>query len=482
MDVNEALRRLAHARPGMRLLHHREVAIPLLRLTLDVVVEEHKDVPPIEEYILRSINAGLATLDDVSAFLGLQRRLVEAAVHDLWNRDNVDLVAGNLRLTDSGREVMDDLVARTPVRQEASIDFDRVLYEVRGPAAANLMKPRDLSEQALQDLPLPRGHAKRPTIQDLAFDDVAVAVKRALQGARRQAEVLAVRGVVRADRVFEHGLVLVYGVENGDDLTFAIAVDGRLSPEHEEAFGRAGGAERLGLDLDKLVSERVRLAEITSPELVEQAVPEDKVAAVERAIVELEREVRGTQAEAQEPLDHRHVAELRTELDDARRQLDAMVVRRLQVYEHPVLLRDCLVNARQRLLIISPWISSAVVDDDFTRSLDALCRRGVDVHIGFGISEDDRGARRRHDRAERRLRGIASRYSNFTFRELGYTHAKVLICDDLWVATSFNWLSFRGDPDRTFRQEEGLLVRIPEKVESAYQEFREQIGAAEDIP
>jgi hypothetical protein len=58
------------------------------------------------------------------------------------------------------------------------------------------------------------------------------------------------------------------------------------------------------------------------------------------------------------------------------------------------------------------------------------------------------------------------------------THAKVLIWDDTWVSSSFNWLSFRGDPSKTFRQEEGILVRIPEKVAATYADYARQIEEA----
>jgi hypothetical protein len=40
----------------------------------------------------------------------------------------------------------------------------------------------------------------------------------------------------------------------------------------------------------------------------------------------------------------------------------------------------------------------------------------------------------------------------------------VLIFDDKWISTSFNWVSFKGDPDRTCRMDEGTLVRIPGQV------------------
>jgi hypothetical protein len=36
------------------------------------------------------------------------------------------------------------------------------------------------------------------------------------------------------------------------------------------------------------------------------------------------------------------------------------------------------------------------------------------------------------------------------------------------VVTSFNWLSFKGDPQMPFRDERGMLVTIPETVEEIF--------------
>jgi len=33
---------------------------------------------------------------------------------------------------------------------------------------------------------------------------------------------------------------------------------------------------------------------------------------------------------------------------------------------------------------------------------------------------------------------------------------------------SFNWLSFKGDPRRTFREERGLLVKDPQVVDAQF--------------
>jgi hypothetical protein len=71
-----------------------------------------------------------------------------------------------------------------------------------------------------------------------------------------------------------------------------------------------------------------------------------------------------------------------------------------------------------------------------------------------------------------RLNNLATRYGRFTFARVKNTHAKILIFDEIWVSTSFNWLSFRGDSDRTYRMEEGTLVSIPARVDKEYARYR----------
>jgi hypothetical protein len=104
--------------------------------------------------------------------------------------------------------------------------------------------------------------------------------------------------------------------------------------------------------------------------------------------------------------------------------------------------------------------------------LEAALARGVSVHIGWGISQDEREGPDAHPRALARLETLAKSYSNLVLRRLGDTHAKVLICDRRYVIVgSFNWLSFRGDPKRTFRDEQGTLVALPEYVDTQYEKF-----------
>ncbi len=151
-----------------------------------------------------------------------------------------------------------------------------------------------------------------------------------------------------------------------------------------------------------------------------------------------------------------------------------MAVRSVGVHEHPELLTSALNGAKRRMLLIAPWVKGGVVNTDFVAALERRLRAGVQVHIGHGYGPDDKGS---DDFALRKLANLADRYDNLRVVRLRNTHAKILIFDDQWITTSFNWLSFRGDPNRTYRMEEGTLVQIQSEVDKAFDRYNEILNA-----
>jgi len=143
------------------------------------------------------------------------------------------------------------------------------------------------------------------------------------------------------------------------------------------------------------------------------------------------------------------------------------------VLDHPPLLEDALTTAKHRVLIISPWIRAEVVDQQFLRRLEALLKNGIRVYIGYGIAEETKKDLPPRDiAAVNNLRLLTQRYQHLRLERLGNTHAKVLIKDaDFAAVTSFNWLSFKGDANKKFRDEQGTLLQTPELVNRKFEEL-----------
>src|SRR5688500_4679768 len=86
-------------RPGFKLVDFIEVGLPVYKLTSTVLTLQPKAFPPIEEFVLRAIDAGLANVDEVAGFLGINSSIVEATASVLIKDDElISLPDGALKL------------------------------------------------------------------------------------------------------------------------------------------------------------------------------------------------------------------------------------------------------------------------------------------------------------------------------------------------------------------------------------------------
>jgi len=159
----------------------------------------------------------------------------------------------------------------------------------------------------------------------------------------------------------------------------------------------------------------------------------------------------------------------------ARAELDALTIRSVPTFEHRDLLDQAVTHARHRFLLIAPILRSAVLDRVIDK-LEVLIRQpGITAHIGYGLGHNQRD----HDRsALDRLTSLAKRHKNLTVADLGSPHPHILIFDDTWINTNFDWLSFQGGPTRNYRGEEGTLIRAIDVVDDQYHQYTSVIDNA----
>ncbi|MET4639589.1 phospholipase D-like domain-containing protein [Mycetocola sp. 2940] len=432
-------RQFANKRAGLRLVAVEPAALPVTVVSTTVLAQERKPLPLLEEFVIRSVANGFSAISEISTLLGLEEKLVANAVVDLAASGAIQYLqtAQEGRLTPAGLELSRELAAITPVERTFKPHFDRALWQVADYPRSDLVKKSLAVDEGRVLLPA------KATKQITAANINLRKLNRILSGPDGRSQSMEVLRVLRAkaaDYWYLRCWLLVYASDNDDTPPeLAVIVGGAPSPEHDIAIEEAGGAEILKLRINR------------SDEAPALVLP----AAISLALRE--------QDEAGPFTDESGKSPPGTEL----------VVRSLDMYEHRLVLQEALATANRRLLLVSPWVKSAVVDTQFLASLEGALRRGVQVHIVHGYGPDDRGS---DERALRQLQSMQARFSEgFRLVRHPNTHAKVLIFDDVWIATSFNWLSFRGDAERTYRMEEGVLVRSPEHAEREYSQYVERM-------
>jgi hypothetical protein len=492
----EELRRYDN-RPGFDLVSCKEVGLPVYKITVQALTQLRKPIPPIEEYVLKAINVGLSSEEDIGGFLGLEPPIIRDALINLRMSEYIDLIAPDdslmqvWNLTKKGEGTLRNAKIIVPEKRIFDINFDGLLRYPRwyGHLESRfLLKAKDLRDNDIIEIePSPK---KPPELSDLKREDVD-AIIRKIEGAskakvKQVRDLLALKAIERRQRFFQPALILIYKAKDSDDVQVAFAIDAVLSNEHEDAFARAKGVKKLRLLEALRESTPQKLAtEVLGPEFVDRA-PLQQVEAIKEEVSAAQAQIEITRNTLERTEDKKEKLILEQQLQEAQQQIEklqvkldsllaAVPMRWLEMYEHRPLLEQAIQDSQKRLMIISPWIRANVVNKQFIEQLEKLLKRDVQLLIGYGLGKDEDDKKYPSDiQAEKNLKKLANQYKdNFILKRLGDTHAKILVSDAKFaVTTSFNWLSFKGDRDRTFRDERGTLVSDLQKIDELFDSYR----------
>jgi hypothetical protein len=409
--------------PNLQLAAVTELAIPVSKIDVEVLGEVVKPIAPITEYLLRFVDLGLDTSEQLSEALGLPAGLCDELVSDEHRSGNLKILAGSsgkLSLTPAGRETLRTCLTSSPKVTIRQYLFDTTdSWKVSNAGLSYFMSKRDMNNQSIE---APRLSKARTAIVDTEDLDV-IELNRRSRGVVKQErfEIQQVRKVTKRRHGFILAQLLVY-FDGNNRSDFLIDLEGERLLDHESWLRKSGGLESVGIKLEALT-------------------PEDRNSVI-------------AQISQLEPI------------EIVENDPDGGIV---APYDHPDYLKDALEVSKSRLLIFSPWVSAAIVNDDFRYKLEQLLKRGVSVTIGWGFGTDRESEKsKNHASALRRLQKLTNHYKNFNFVKLDESHAKVLIYDDTYIATSFNWLSFKGDKNLTYRTEIGEKRTNKKAVDDRY--------------
>ena len=461
MTPDQLIRQLP-IRPGYRVADYVDVGLPVYRITARLFTQVQKRIATIDEFLLRLIRNGIQRTTEISDFLGLDQSFVDGTFSQLLIDDLLTLQSGpdrrqRISITEKGIRALESAEVLVPEEKTYVIEYDALLRRI-----VILRKEQLLSGFQIRKL---GGKQIRPLLKrpldagDLNIADLQKSIQTNLSQREPQRFVLAVNELYRKRLYFLSAVAVIYRSADGLEVQVAFVVDGKHSPEHDEAFARLNGVHLLGIDSDLakggaesvVVNEVLQEAKILRKQADTTDSPQPKDAGV---------------AEPQDPGPYRHLS---SEQNNDIRQTGIAL---LSVHDHPALLEYALRSARHRLAIVCPFLHESVVTDAFERQLEMLLRKGVSVNIGYGMPDHDgRAPSKVHLSVIQKLENISKRFRQLRLAKVD-SHAKLLLIDTTFVIVgSFNWLSFHGDPDRPFRDEQSVLVTIPNLIERKFQDL-----------
>ena len=412
--------RYASVHQHLELVAIENIAIPVTKLDIDVLGQQIDNILPTTEYLLRFIDLGINTIEGLSEALGFS----ESLIMDLLALEET---AGNIRFSGTpieisirpqGRETLLTRLAETPKSTTKQVIFDNSKWQISSWPLNNFETKSSLDKLKIIYYELDK--TRKHTIGQADLDILQINRVLEKQNRRAKFEVHHIHRVLKRRYGFKLAKIMIFYHENGES-DFIIVIDDERSMEHESILRSVGGLESLGIDFEKVGKSE------TQATLMALSSPLEPSAAIEDG---------GP----------------------------------IGPYEHAPLLEEALETTSKRLLIMSPWVNERVVNAIFLGKIESLLMRNIKVVIAWGFGTDRQSeAVKSSKRPLEALFRLAEKYpKNFQFIKLNESHAKVLIYDDVYIATSFNWLSFMGDKRRKYRTEIGEMRTNPSVVQKRF--------------
>jgi len=472
MSPEEIARRFER-RPGYELIDYAPVALPLLRLTVDAVTMVHKEIPPIKEFVMRSLSAGFSRAPDVEHFLGLDTSIVDATFHQLRSDHYVTDGEGGetVVLTQRGRDILQKARESSPEDEMLVFLYDRLLQKPVRLSAEQLLVPSNIDVQnTIEIRPYP---AEGPDVRDLSIPDILHILEEHAGGREVFArDLLRIKRIVRRVRLFRPGVALVFKKTRSPDVQIEFVVDEARHEALSHIFAERGGPRKMGFV--KSIEESSTATELRRymGSDVVKLLPDQSELDARRLAVSIARIkhqaaiIRAERIAAADPSlsASSEVEATARMLEQVEGDLRSFAARPVAPFEIPELFELALEQTQSLLMISSRGLHSSFVNSLFLKNLQRLLSEGARVVISVA---DLVGT----ESAAVELERLRTKYPKLELQSRRRGHFYHLLCDTSFALVCNRPFLSNDGKVRSFHHTVGYLLQRSELVQA----FRSRI-------
>lgn len=477
MIVEELAKKNANAIPNSEIVRYYEAAIPQYCMELILTMQKKKPLSILQEFILKFVSEKIDDIEIICTFLGINKSAVYASVANMQSVElvSVDIFNKKIKITEKGKIALKDAAVIVPEDFEYKVYMDGLTGDIYLDTKRKYIKKELKSFDLLPVTP----NIEKPDITDLSFENVKSAINKfrknnLYEKDRLEGDLLSISGMEKVYIEYNKVSVLVYMNKKTEDIELRVYDKQTRCQPYENILLQMYNNDIHIFEFDKKNSidendDRPLLNSM--PGEIIQAAKEfaHKSNEIEREMSQLQTQLTVIKELSEDDnLDEdkesstqriRFLEQKIEEMENEYKSSDRI----LSTYDHRPLLIQALKEAKNTIVIISPWIKASGLNGEILDLIEQAVKRKTKVIIGYGISEKEDSDKWIIDR----LNDIKSNKlgKNLELIALNNTHEKVLLMDNKFmVITSFNWLSFKGDSKRGFRQETGYYTESKECI------------------
>jgi hypothetical protein len=354
---------------GMPLIDYLPIGLPIYLLSVDSLVAEKRNLMPVEEFILKAVQAGVRSIADVAGILGLGGEYGAKVINSLSD-DEYLVQAPQLALRPKGVAVLSEAGERQIYEKALSLAWNPLTQRVVK-TRLTLKPGHALALERMVRLAPPS--TRLPALMDLPLEQLPG------NQLRDGEQVIRYLSVLRRTLRYIPAVLLLYGRGRGAEPLARVAIDGVIDHPSSDAIAKHEMLPRLGLD--SLFNRRSGAMAVDQRIKPLSVLPGNGSLAdlltlkstLQLGIAGLGRQ---DSAAATAKLDAK-----KAELALVQQQLEQIPVRSLLPFEAPQLVDDALQRARHDVLITTTLpVEERLTPVRFLLLGQAL-KRGVRVRI-----------------------------------------------------------------------------------------------------
>ena len=421
----DLISRYSEARAGRRLVAVVPAALPVTVVKTSVLAQERKSIPLLDEFVLRAIRLGQTKTDLIARLSGVSDALVRSSAAELAADGNLiySIQDGSLALTPLGERLAIELATVEPVQRQLKVCFDRTLWRVKEYDPRQLVQKSQVRDEEMQILPAFKSSR-------IADDDVTVANLNALirkgDSTTTDIDILRILRLSGNTHRFLPVQIMIYVDPGSYDLDITILVDDELSGDHEFPLISLDVIGKLSLNV-RPGGERERLADA----------------------IEVARQAATTGQNFQSLVSN-----------------GLSQVAPVFGFEHNAWLEKALTTTKSRLLVATPSVDEEIMTHQVLPRIAALLREGAEVKLAFGdANEENESCKDLHAS----IASIRQKYpASFSVAWGQEVQVSVLVFDDTWIQTGFEWFTDLEFDPTAVRLHEGTVVQSRRFVDETY--------------
>lgn len=470
----------ANSMRGYKLVSYYKAAFPVYRINSELVIQRKKELGLIQEYCLKYIRAGAKNVDNIKHFLGLDEKVVNSHLLTLHQLDMVNyrFATKQVMLTPKGIEALEKNNFIVP----EVLDYTFLVDGITGEYQIN--QSLDKGDRIKNYLHLIPFIESKPDIEKIDIKQVKNVVsfqQRLNNSSYLDADILTVKQLEKIEKLYRKLSVLVFMNDKGSVEIQVYDVNKRNQIYEAKLMSMINKNFKV-IPTVEYDSEMYA----TNDSILDKGIVDSLTSNMDNVtdtIEDLERQVEAFEnLEVETDEDYvsktMQIEQLTNELEREKEKAKA-IPKLINTYEHRPIMMKALKDSKRQVIIVSPWIKEAATDYELRGEIQKAMRRNVKIVICYGISQKVESDVERAVSMLNKLKEDKVYGKNLSLVKLGNTHEKVLICDEIFtVVTSFNWLSFKGDKNRGFRQETGTYVEDRIFTKKMIENLQERINGA----